>query len=107
MIEITEDRYKKLERDSRKLEALKNYGVDKWIFYETALNDILIEEEIEKLCEDFVGYVQELLCEHGEADYPSVREAGLRISLNEEGEKSLMSSLDSFLLEYREITGYK
>ncbi|QHJ81428.1 MAG: hypothetical protein [Bacteriophage sp.] len=82
-MEISKSEYEKMQRQIAKLEALERGGVDNWEFYGDSLAEWQKENEIDELLQSAIDEMNEILCD-AEVDYPAGREAGTRITFDED-----------------------
>lgn len=95
-IKISKREYDKLQRASRKLEALEAGGVDNWEWYSESLKQFNEEEAFSELLEEYTNSILEECSLGGDVDYPAGREAGHSIMFDSEVEDTIQSLLRKF-----------
>ena len=82
-MEITAKRLAEMEKAERKLLALVAGGVDNWAGYEEALEELIIEEEIDEMYNKFIDDLNDTLTE-AKVEEPAGRGCGYSIKFDED-----------------------
>lgn len=99
-------RYNELLKKERMLEALWAGGVDNWVGYDDSLAEVRKEDVLEDKISEFVerDMQENYLVDYVNVDWPAGMDAGVSVTLTEEGEVAMVGHLMKLFKEIQEET---
>lgn len=85
-VKLSQEEYKKIQRQLDKLNALELGGVDNWEYYDACLSEWYADNEVDELLDTAIENINDVLAE-AKVDEPAGQGCGYSITFDEEDMK--------------------